>query len=133
MCTPCKAVPGQRQRQPPPSPRTERKRQEQDGQRRSRIMQPARRRLGMLLEVIGPEIPVAGDGAGHSSKLSGAMDPRTHSFPPVVDSGVRLLILGSLPGERSLAERRYYAHPQNQFWRLISAAIDRDLKPMPYA
>ena len=61
------------------------------------------------------------------------MDPRKHYFPPVVDAGVRLLILGSLPGERSLAERRYYAHPQNQFWRLISAAIDRDLKPMPYA
>jgi len=61
------------------------------------------------------------------------MDPRKRSFPPVVDSGVRLLILGSLPGERSLAERRYYAHPQNQFWYLISAAIDRDLAPLPYA
>ena len=41
-------------------------------------------------------------------------------------------MLGSLPGERSLAERRYYAHPQNQFWRLIGAAIGRDLTAMPY-
>ena len=60
------------------------------------------------------------------------MDARKHSFPPVIDAGVRLLILGSLPGERSLAQRRYYAHPQNQFWRLVSAAIDRDLAPLPY-
>jgi hypoxanthine-DNA glycosylase len=57
---------------------------------------------------------------------------RKHSFPPVIDRQVRLLVLGSLPGERSLAERRYYAHPQNQFWRLISAAIGRDIAGLPY-
>jgi hypoxanthine-DNA glycosylase len=44
-----------------------------------------------------------------------------------------VLILGSLPGERSLAERRYYAHPQNQFWRLLGAAIGRDLPALDYA
>ena len=60
------------------------------------------------------------------------MSERKHSFPPVVDANVRLLVLGSLPGERSLAERRYYAHPQNQFWRLISAAAGRDLAALPY-
>lgn len=60
------------------------------------------------------------------------MSERKHSFPPVVDSQVRLLVLGSLPGERSLAERRYYAHPQNQFWRLISPAAGRDLAPLSY-
>lgn len=60
------------------------------------------------------------------------MNPRKHSFPPVVDGDVRLLVLGSLPGERSLAEQRYYAHPQNQFWRLISPAAGRDLVPLPY-
>jgi len=57
---------------------------------------------------------------------------RKHSFPPVVDSHTRLLVLGSLPGERSLAEQRYYAHPQNQFWRLISPAAGRDLSALPY-
>jgi hypoxanthine-DNA glycosylase len=60
------------------------------------------------------------------------MEPRKHSFPPVVDANIRLLVLGSLPGERSLAERRYYAHPQNQFWRLISPAAGRDLAALPY-
>ena len=60
------------------------------------------------------------------------MDPRKHSFPPVVDAQVRLLVLGSLPGERSLAEQRYYAHPQNQFWRLVSPAAGRDLAALDY-
>ena len=60
------------------------------------------------------------------------MSPRKHSFPPVIDPQVRLLVLGSLPGERSLAERRYYAHPQNQFWRLISPAAGRDLTALDY-
>ena len=60
------------------------------------------------------------------------MSERKHSFPPVVDAKVRLLVLGSLPGERSLAERRYYAHPQNQFWRLISPAAGVDLPALPY-
>jgi len=58
--------------------------------------------------------------------------PRKSSFPPVVDSGVRVLICGSLPGDRSLAAGQYYAHPQNQFWRLISAVVDRDLVALAY-
>ena len=37
-----------------------------------------------------------------------------------------MLILGTLPGEASLAAARYYAHPQNQFWRLVGAVIDRE-------
>lgn len=54
------------------------------------------------------------------------------SFPPVIDGRVRVLILGSLPGDRSLAERRYYAHPQNQFWRLIGDVLGADLAALPY-
>ncbi|RYY26870.1 MAG: DNA-deoxyinosine glycosylase [Sphingomonadales bacterium] len=60
------------------------------------------------------------------------MTLRKHSFPPIIDGRVRLLVLGSLPGERSLAEQRYYAHPQNQFWQLISPAAGRDLTALPY-
>lgn len=54
------------------------------------------------------------------------------SFGPVADHRTRVLVLGSLPGERSLEERRYYAHPRNQFWRLIGAVVGRDLIPLPY-
>lgn len=43
-----------------------------------------------------------------------------------------MLILGSLPGERSLAERRYYAHPRNQFWQLVGGAIGQDLTAFAY-
>ncbi|HEV2866714.1 MAG TPA: DNA-deoxyinosine glycosylase [Allosphingosinicella sp.] len=55
-----------------------------------------------------------------------------HCFAPVTRSDTRLLVLGSLPGEVSLARRQYYAHPQNQFWRLIGAVIERDLVALDY-
>ena len=53
-------------------------------------------------------------------------------LPPVAPADARLFILGSLPGEASLAARRYYAHPQNQFWRLLGAAIGEDLAALDY-
>ncbi|EON16985.1 DNA-deoxyinosine glycosylase [Cupriavidus necator] len=54
-------------------------------------------------------------------------------FPPVVDAGTRILILGSLPGEASLAQCQYYAHRQNQFWRLTGEVLGEDLVRMEYA
>lgn len=55
------------------------------------------------------------------------------SFPPVVDAQTRLLILGSLPGEISLARQRYYAHPRNAFWRLVGGVLGIDLARLDYA
>jgi len=57
---------------------------------------------------------------------------RKSSFPSVVRADTRVLVLGSLPGERSLAEGRYYAHPRNLFWRLVGGVIGRDLEAMAY-
>ena len=44
----------------------------------------------------------------------------------------RLFILGSLPGDASLAARRYYAHPTNQFWQLLGNAIGESLQSLDY-
>ncbi len=44
-------------------------------------------------------------------------------LPPLVSCDTRVLILGSFPGVRSLQSKQYYAHPQNQFWKLIFSII----------
>jgi TDG/mug DNA glycosylase family protein len=54
------------------------------------------------------------------------------NFPPVTRADTRLLLLGSLPGAVSLARAQYYAHPRNQFWRLVGALIGRDLAALDY-
>ena len=51
-------------------------------------------------------------------------------LPPIARSDARLFILGSLPGEASLAAKRYYAHPTNQFWRLLGGAIGEELQSL---
>jgi hypoxanthine-DNA glycosylase len=44
-------------------------------------------------------------------------------FPPIASPGARVLVLGSLPGRRSLARSEYYAHPQNAFWKIVATRI----------
>jgi hypoxanthine-DNA glycosylase len=60
-------------------------------------------------------------------------EDRKRSFPPIVDERTRVLVLGSLPGEISLAQSRYYANPRNQFWILMGDVIGVDLVAIAYA
>jgi len=48
------------------------------------------------------------------------------SFPPIDPPQARVLILGSVPGQASLQAQRYYAHPQNAFWRVMAAVLGFD-------
>ena len=43
------------------------------------------------------------------------------SFKPSIDNNSKILILGSMPGIKSLEEQQYYAHPQNRFWKVMGA------------
>lgn len=47
------------------------------------------------------------------------MQNRISSFPPLIDDQSEILILGSIPGVKSLEKQQYYGHPQNKFWTII--------------
>ena len=68
----------------------------------------------------------------------GAMNMLIRSFMPAAARNARIVILGSMPGERSLAASEYYAHPRNTFWKIMQelayvdaqAAYDRRIRAL---
>lgn len=48
------------------------------------------------------------------------------AFPPIIDQHSKIVILGTMPGERSLALQQYYGHPGNHFWKIMFRLFDEE-------
>ncbi len=50
-----------------------------------------------------------------------------HPFEPIIFPDSKILILGSFPSLKSFEDGFYYAHPRNQFWRLLAEVFGEDI------
>lgn len=88
--------------------------------------------MPVMKTTLPPDLPDAL--SARPPALSSTSDTtRKRCFEPVVDASTRLLILGSLPGEKSLALQEYYGNRQNAFWRLMSTVLGVELVGLAYA
>ena len=53
---------------------------------------------------------------------------RSSGFPPIVGARAEVLVLGSLPSQKSIEAVEYYAHPQNAFWRIMGELFGAGLE-----
>jgi G:T/U mismatch-specific DNA glycosylase len=51
----------------------------------------------------------------------------THTFPPVYNCHSKILILGTIPSPKSREYGFYYGHPQNRFWKILSAVFSQPI------
>jgi len=45
---------------------------------------------------------------------------------PIIEKSSRILILGTMPGEQSIAKQQYYGNPSNQFWKILFTIFNED-------
>lgn len=50
-----------------------------------------------------------------------------HTIPPLYDSHSRVLLLGSIPSPKSREVGFFYGHPQNRFWRVLTAVLGEEV------
>ncbi|MCX2480102.1 DNA-deoxyinosine glycosylase [Pedobacter sp. MC2016-15] len=55
-------------------------------------------------------------------------NPIKTAFPPIIDEHCTVLLLGTMPGDRSLRLQQYYGHAGNHFWKLIYALYDQPVE-----
>ncbi len=51
-----------------------------------------------------------------------------HELEPIYDENSKVLILGSMPSEKSRSVGFYYAHPQNRFWSTLESVFDTKIE-----
>lgn len=54
------------------------------------------------------------------------------SFDPISNADTTILILGTMPGDKSLELGEYYGHSRNRFWKILSSITNNEL-PLTYA
>ena len=55
------------------------------------------------------------------------MNRQSHNIEPVYNEKSKVLILGSFPSVKSREEKFFYAHPQNRFWKLLAALLEKEI------
>ncbi|CAM4283560.1 G/U mismatch-specific uracil-DNA glycosylase [Pedobacter westerhofensis] len=55
--------------------------------------------------------------------------PIKTAFQPIVNQQCTVLLLGTMPGDRSLRLQQYYGHAGNHFWKLIYTLFGQPLEP----
>jgi hypoxanthine-DNA glycosylase len=51
---------------------------------------------------------------------------KSFSFPPITSNNANILILGTMPGTKSLELNQYYGHKQNNFWKFMFTILQED-------
>jgi hypoxanthine-DNA glycosylase len=57
---------------------------------------------------------------------------RKAGLSPIIDDKTKVLILGTLPSDVSLARGQYYANPSNDFWKLVGQVLEQTVVPLSY-